>query len=581
MTKSLSTYSEGNLSGVGFTQLRDWVGSKRAIGYPLTIFVLIYPIAIGSLQQTFSGYELPLPSWLWDLLLGVGAAAVLLLAKFLKVPRSFLANLAIFAIAALCGAILPILASIPVGGVAEHVIRGIPFSALSLLGLQLFFTLARGALSEYRASNKELFRIASELEIRRENLNSELAERQKAIANQILSEVEPRISSIQDLLRNSDSKQAAGEILSLIDNLVRPLSQGLAVSNSLPSDQPVAVSRKPSLKALRRRFTRKLAVSSILTPHLHVLFAVGFFVPAMFLAAGATGVLYLAGFLLAQILVFWICRTLVHQFQLPHWVLLIANVCIASLGNILFVLGSELAGLADPEGLIAFVGLGISLVFTAAGYVSIYSAAKHGAHQEIRQATERLAYLVGELQLRTVSLRKQFALDLHGDLQAKLQAALVRLERSTSNDPEVINQVLHDLAGATEGIENPNSKPESIELLRALPGLWNGICEVTINLDSYAEARLSENQGLSAVVVEIVRERIINAVKHSSAEEIDISIQLDGDVLVISSRNEDLGVGLKLDSSKGGGSKLLDEVCQSWTLGSDMGDVVFEARVAS
>jgi signal transduction histidine kinase len=78
-----------------------------------------------------------------------------------------------------------------------------------------------------------------------------------------------------------------------------------------------------------------------------------------------------------------------------------------------------------------------------------------------------------------------------------------------------------------------------------------------------------------------VRERIINAVKHSSAEEIDISIQLDGDVLVISSRNEDLGVGLKLDSSKGGGSKLLDEVCQSWTLGSDMGDVVFEARVAS
>jgi signal transduction histidine kinase len=180
-----------------------------------------------------------------------------------------------------------------------------------------------------------------------------------------------------------------------------------------------------------------------------------------------------------------------------------------------------------------------------------------------------------------VSLRKQFALDLHGDLQAKLQAALVRLERSTSNDPEVINQVLHDLAGATGGIENPNSKPESIELLRALPELWDEICEVTINLDSDSDAKLSSNQGLSAVVVEIVRERIINAVKHSSAEEIDISIQVDGDVVVISSRNEDLGVGQKLDSSKGGGSKLLDEVCQSWKLSFDAGDVVFEARVAS
>jgi signal transduction histidine kinase len=465
--------------------------------------------------------------------------------------------------------------------VADYVISGIPISALSLFGLQLFFTLAKGALSEYRASNRELFRIAGELEIRRANLNGELAARQKALANQILGEVEPRISSIQDLLRNSDSKQAAGEILKLIDNLVRPLSQGLAVSSNLPKEQPVTVTRKPSLSALGRRFVRKLAASSILTPHLHVLFAIAFFVPAMSLATGVVGVLYLATFLVGLILVFWISRKLVRQLKLPHWMLLIANVMVAGLGNLLFVVGSQLAGLEDPEGLIAFVGLGIFLVFTAAGYVSIYSAAKQAANHEIRLATSRLAYLVGELQLRTVSLRKQFALDLHGDLQAKLQAALVRLERSTSSDSAVVDQVLNDLAGATEGIENPNSKPASIEQLRELPGLWDGICEVTINLDPASEEKLTSNHGLNAVAVEIVRERIINAVKHSSAEEIDISISFEDSFLVISSRNEDLGVGQKLDATKGGGSTLLDEVSQSWKLSFDAGDVVFEARVAS
>jgi two-component sensor histidine kinase len=83
------------------------------------------------------------------------------------------------------------------------------------------------------------------------------------------------------------------------------------------------------------------------------------------------------------------------------------------------------------------------------------------------------------------------------------------------------------------------------------------------------------------VAGESVRERIINAVKHSSAEEIDISISFEGSDLVISSRNEDLGVGQKLDTTKGGGSTLLDEVCQNWKLGFDAGDVVFEARVAS
>lgn len=581
MSHSPEATATSAFSGIGFAQLKNWIGSKTAIGFPLTLFVLIYPLVIGSLQETFSGYQLPLPSWLWDLLLGVGVATVLLLAKLLNVPQSFVSNLAIWALAALCGATLPILASIPIGGVADYVISGIPISALSLFGLQLFFTLARGAFSEYRASNRELFRIAGELEIRRANLNDELAARQKALANQILGEVEPRISSIQDLLRNADSKQAAGEILKLIDNLVRPLSQGLAVSGNLPNEQPVTVTRKPSLSALGRRFVRKLPASSILTPHLHVLFAIAFFVPAMSLAAGVEGVLHLATFLVGLILLFWISRKLVRQLKLPHWMLLIANVIVAGVGNLFFVAGSQLAGLEDPEGLIAFVGLGIFLVFTAAGYVSIYSAAKQAANQEIRLATERLAYLVGELQLRTVSLRKQFALDLHGDLQAKLQAALVRLERSTSSDSAVVEQVLSDLAGATEGIENPNNKPASIEQLRELPGLWDGICEVTINLDPASEAKLGGNHGLSAVAVEIVRERVINAVKHSSAEEIDVSIAFEGSVLVISSRNEDLGVGQKLDATKGGGSTLLDEVCQSWKLSFDEGDVVFEARVAS
>ncbi len=145
MSSSSESKNASDFSGIGFAQLKNWIGSKTAIGFPLTVFVLIYPLVIGSLQETFSGYQLPLPSWLWDLLLGVGVATVLLLAKFLNVPQSFLSNLVIWALAALCGATLPILASIPVGGVADYVISGIPISALSLFGLQLFFTLASGA----------------------------------------------------------------------------------------------------------------------------------------------------------------------------------------------------------------------------------------------------------------------------------------------------------------------------------------------------------------------------------------------------------------------------------------------------
>lgn len=581
MKKSRVFTSPNNFAGIGFNQLRSWISAKSATDLPLTLFVLIYPMAIGSLQQTFSGYEIPLPSWLWDLLLGVGVAAVLLFARIFLTRQTLLTNLSIWVFAALFGASLPILVSMPLGGAAESVVFGIPISALSLFGLQLFFTLAAGALNDYRASNKELLQIAAELEIRREGLNTELAKRQRDLAEQILSEVEPRISTIQDLLRNADSKRASNEILYLIDNLVRPLSQGLSISTGVETETVVSVRVKPSLSALRRRFVRKLSVSSIFTPHLHVIFALSFFAASMSLAAGLNGVVYLFGFLVLQVVVYALISRLLGEMRLQHWILLISNLAVAGAANMLFVAGSKAAGLADPEGLIAFVGLGVFLVFFAAGYVSIYSAAKQAANQEIRQATERLAYLVGELQLRTASLKKQFALDLHGDLQAKLQAALVRLERSASSDPAVVDQVLKDLGSATGGLQNPNAKAVGFEDIFVLPELWDGICEVTIEISENAKARLSSNSGQTAVVLEIARERIINAVKHSSAEEIDISIRLEGDELVISSRNEDLGVGLNLGNQQGGGSKLLDEVCRSWKLDFDGGDLVFEARLAA
>ncbi len=581
MKKSRVFTSSNNFAGIGFKQLRSWISAKSATGLPLTFFVLIYPMAIGSLQQTFSGYEIPLPSWLWDLLLGVGVAAVLLFARLFVTRQTLLTNLTIWVFAALCGASLPILVSMPLGGAAESVVFGIPISALSLFGLQLFFTLAAGAINDYRASNKELLQIAAELEIRREGLNTELARRQRELAGQILSEVEPRISTIQDLLRNADSKQASNEILYLIDDLVRPLSQGLSISNSFETEGVPSVRVKPSLSALRRRFVRRLSVSSIFTPHLHVIFALSFFAPSMILAAGLSGLVYLFGFLVLQVSVYALISRLLGEMQLHHWILLISNLAVSAAASVSFVEVSRAAGLTDPEGLIAFVGFGVFLVFSAAGYVSIYSAAKQAANQEIRQATERLAYVVGELQLRTASLKKQFALDLHGDLQAKLQAALVRLERSASSDPAVVSQVLKDLGSATGGLQNPNAKAVGFEDIFVLRELWDGICEATIEISESAKSKLSNNSGQTAVVLEIVRERIINAVKHSSAEEIDISIGLEGDNLVISTRNEDLGVGINLGFRQGGGSKLLDEVCRSWKLDFDGGDVVFEARLSA
>ena len=78
---------------------------------------------------------------------------------------------------------------------------------------------------------------------------------------------------------------------------------------------------------------------------------------SMRLAAGLNGVVYLFGFLVLQVVVYALISRLLGEMRLQHWVLLISNLAVAAAANMLFVAGSKVAGLADPEGLIAFVGL--------------------------------------------------------------------------------------------------------------------------------------------------------------------------------------------------------------------------------
>lgn len=268
-----------------------------------------------------------------------------------------------------------------------------------------------------------------------------------------------------------------------------------------------------------------------------------------------------------------------QKVSLPYLALHVISLGLAAVVAWFFAQGAEVLGVKGDTGLTDFVAFGIFLVFSFAGFASIYIAGKALANSELLQVAQRLSAVVGELQLKTAALNKQMGHDLHGDVQAKLQAALVRLSRATESQNSELDQVLKDLGQATESLLGEKPRVQGIARFKEITQLWDGICEVTISIDSESTSSMETNGELSALVAEIVRERVVNAVKHSSAEEIDISITATSDRLRISTRNNDFAHQPIEGKSAGVGSAFLDAACLSWSLDFEGADTVFLAEV--
>jgi signal transduction histidine kinase len=569
-----------SIAGIDFATLKTWLSSPRAVGVWLALFIFVYPIGIGSLQTAPDSLELPIPTWLWDLSTGMGASVVILTSRFWLKSHGLRQTLLVWLIASFSSAVVPIAVSWLFAEVPARLVFAVPVAALYIFGLLILFTIVVATFSEYRVSNRELSIAVAELEFRRASLSGELRQRQEALTQEVLNQVSPRIEGVTQLVQSSQNKVAAAEILSLIDNLVRPVSKGLSESESEYSKGDLEPQANPGLlKRLLRSQARKVSLASIFTPYLHVIFAIVFFTDAMSLVGGFTGIAVFFGFLAIIAGVYLAAARLSREVKLPYLVLHLINLVLAAIVGRLFVEFTDLFGVTDQDGLVDFVGFGLLLVFGFAGFISIYVAGREAANRELLLVAQRLSAIVGELQLRTAALRKQLGLKLHGDMQARLHAALVRLSRDDEPSRSEIEQVLGDLESARNSLLFAKEQTQGLTQFDELVVLWEGICDVTINIDNEARISLSNSDDLCNLVVEIVRERITNAVKHSSAEEIDISILETVSVITISTRNQDFVHQQKTAPIAGGGSKLLDAACSSWSLDFEAGDVVFEAEI--
>ncbi len=203
-----------------------------------------------------------------------------------------------------------------------------------------------------------------------------------------------------------------------------------------------------------------------------------------------------------------------------------------------------------------------------------------------QQSLGRLSEVNAEQRLVNSRLRQQLwlgqkalAMELHGSVQATLQALAFRLSRMKETNIDELQQVLFSVRQALARIENQEylaGQPFGL-LLEELRDLWEGTAAVSWTIDDSAKNQLELDLGLARCSFEVIRESVTNAVKHGSANEIAIDLSSTDEVLKVSISNN----GSMTDNQQGSlGSELMDQLCLTRTLTFEDGLVILRAELA-
>jgi signal transduction histidine kinase len=175
--------------------------------------------------------------------------------------------------------------------------------------------------------------------------------------------------------------------------------------------------------------------------------------------------------------------------------------------------------------------------------------------------------------------QKALAMELHGSVQATLQALALKLSRMQDVNLAEIGQVLSQVRKALSRIENQEylAGQEFISLLDELEELWDGTASIDWNISEQARLTLETDLGLARCTFEVIRESVTNAVKHGSATEIFIDIKQSDSALQLRITNDGSVADVQRDSL---GSELMDQLCLTRELREEGKLVVLRAELA-
>lgn len=212
-------------------------------------------------------------------------------------------------------------------------------------------------------------------------------------------------------------------------------------------------------------------------------------------------------------------------------------------------------------GVISFVNLSVGswLIAIFLMFLSALDRRRDALAEELRGAVAELEALDARLRQELWLERRQLDQLVHSEIQGRLRAAAV-LAKTTGRQSD-----LEKLKAECIAALSPGAKPLTLaEFQDELQTLWGASLDLAVSIDDKAAAAIEIDDYLGNAVFLVVREGIINAVKHADAKQISVSLRMESQTLF---KVEVINDGAESSGSRQGlGTELLNQLSLSWEL---------------
>lgn len=570
-----------------------WLRTSRATGKMVAFAFLANNFLTGYIFASSDLAQDPaIPIHLSDFLVGISGAFVLLsLNPFLKTGPNGNYRigqvLTAWIVASIGATVLPLTLERFISGqsLKSERLAGIPYGLESYIAQFAAFTILIAGISEMRGASTKLAQVRYKLFQIQENLSVELISQRARLEDQIKSTVTPVLEEIQAAvlsLGNASSTHNSNlipQLKSAIENVVRPLSHELALDSHTVTDLPLdldqtfaEIRREISHMSFRERWTTRIPIGYTFEPILGSIAFLMFAFPTFGYLDSITHALAVCIPAIAGIAaVSWTLRKTFSSIEFPYLAVNIIGIIFNGLLSFVF-LGATLI-FPNQLGTDLTLGLtiGVGILLIVSGYFGLVIERRFRFQRMAFEVNLEISSSLSRLRHEILITRRQSGKILHGGVQAKLQAAMLRLARATSVNHKLIEEVSFDIEAANSILKNLDS-PVSFslgELLDDLIDFWAGVCDVDVDITKELDEIVSSDPIAVQCIIEVIRESISNAVKHDSSEEatVRLSISHSGlvDLLVTHPVNVQKS-GLNKEVNPGYGSQLYEELALSWSL---------------
>lgn len=458
----------------------------------------------------------------------------------------------------------------------------------AILGSILFAVLgaALSSRTNYQTALGKLLATQRQIENMRRAKRDEVAKLQSQWEISTRKVIEPKLEEIaraisKDSIKSASKKEIVNDLRSLLDSQIKPLSARLR-STSIALADPKTFRGVSAIRlfTVPERVNPDFAINPLLQflvlagaiPFALYVFEGPERIPLGFGIAGVTSLFLLLNKLAVakrkpiptKLAIVTLLALVLGQTALGFFILQFSGIPEQTLAPVVVLLFSA-----------------VFLTTTLYGLVTTYEYNQEAFMKTLSRNNNRLARELALLNQRLWVEKREWALRIHGSVQASLTAALVRLSGPGVPSGEQLAKVRQHLSQASESLKTSSTKSTDLRTsLKVIQKTWAGIVKIGVDLKSAPAARVLADAWAGVITNEIIKESVSNSVKHGNADAVKVSFAeaKPGYVEIILRDN---GRGLSSRASTGLGSQILDEVAFPWSLENQPeGGTILRAQIA-